>query len=240
MINSFKKTKSAVALGAVMSIALINSIAHADSIDPLGGGIGVITETVVTPGSIYAYSFKMEITGGNSVVDGDQFALFDVLGTEPLTGVSGFGNAPAPWGFTSAASTTYHAGPPFPSGTTAQDSSPTLGDMIFVFDPTSTGASITTGVGGDVPLGTFGFVSNVDLSTVDFGGGKGFIFGGAVYDPTPDGSAGKAVNSIEWVVVGAGTTQTTSTPLPAAVGPGVLLLAGLAFFGKRRMSKAAV
>jgi hypothetical protein len=73
---------------------------------------------------------------------------------------------------------------------------------------------------------TFANTSAIGYTSIDDGNGNG------------DGVAGGEAESFHYALPSSGGG--TSTPLPAAFGPGVLVLGAAAFFGKRRMSKAAV
>jgi hypothetical protein len=226
------KMKSGFILAGVMAMtsAGVSTATQAQSIDPFpGGSPGVMVESPTIFAGVFEYTVDMGISGGNSVIAGDQFAIFDVLDPS-LTPPNGFANFPpgGNWAVTPETHTSYSI-----DGTTSQDNS-TRGDVVFSYIG-ATPVATTLG-GAAVDLGSFSF-----LSTVDLGAGTS-VFGGAIYNSTPDGSGSvgaNEVNGIKWIVVGGGAPN-LPTPLPSAFGPGVLLLAGLAFFGKRRMSKAAI
>jgi hypothetical protein len=89
------------------------------------------------------------------------------------------------------------------------------------------GANLSAPGGIDLVVGTLSFTSTLPFN------GNGVIN----YMSHDSGETAGDKESFVYTTPSAGSG---STPLPAAFGPGVLVLGAAAFFGKRRMSKAAV
>ena len=196
-------TKWVLVAAAALSLCGFASQTRANSIDPVGGSPGVLLKNGST------YTVSMVVTGGNSVITGDKFAVFNVLGSGQTT--TTFGALASGWTGSVQQTTTYDNG----SGTVASDGNNPLYDVVFTYS----GPGITTS-GSDVFLGDFSFTSTANLATGTV------IGGGSIYNTKASGgTAGFAPTGTDNVN---GTSFIVAVPLPQSASMGFALMAGMA------------